>query len=532
MPYSVNLDRYTFLLNQKTQLILDAFKSSCEKYFRKESKENKLSADLEIGDSRLREGFFPKIIRTWENVTERKYGGNFVTLNPLANLQLDPKADKILYDYTNEINTLFSKNNFSSLDLNEQNQIYSPALIFRILLLRLITIALCNDNTYVRDGEVLLDIYTDFIDKVLLSADKFGHENEIFKYFSTKDHLEWMHAIRQVVSAVKLIHSHQDNVTECLTNLRSITYSIQRMLLAHLAIANKKCNWGVFGNMKPEPKITATDLEDQFIEDTLTQYEEFLTTKNTIKDTKELALITKNIGIVPYAAIETLGRKQRARSILDVKDISENSQLAALIACKNNDCPDEIYEKLEELYAAYFKSRCLLISLEQLDELLTTCSWVPLVTGMINLAPICNLIRIHSEKCVDLLAIPNDGSLNRLTYHQAIMQKCFHAQSLLKELNKRVVALEELQNPIKIEKVKYHITHNINNLLKIQSALEICLFQCNPKPELDDPNTVTTPLPLPIAPYSNAPNSGFFYNRQRVTRPNENPPLLTYQKRM
>lgn len=479
MPYSVNLNRYTFLLNQQTQLIIELFKKACEQNFSKDEKEDKLSTDLAISNTQLRKGFFPKFLNTIENISEKKYGASFISLNPIDNIKLDPKADKMLDAYTDEINTLFKRNKLKSYDLSKEENIDSPALVFRILILRLVTIALCDDNTYVRDGEVLLKIYSNFIDQVLSHIDEFGREKEIFNYFSTKGHLDWMHTIRQVVLAVKLIHSHQDSLTECLTTLKSISYNIQRMLLANLVIANSQCNWPVLAKMTGSPKIRATDLEDQFIEGKLNEYEEYLGKKNQIKDVADINAITRAIDITTFAAIEHLGRKKRQRLILDVPDICDNPQMSALIACKNNHCPSETYKKIEALYNLYFKSRCLMISLEQIDDLITSCSWVPLVMGSINLSPICNLIRIHCDACSNLLSIPNNDFINQLPFKQVIMQKCFHAQFQLTEMQDRIKALEELQDSVKLEKIKYHIANSINNLLEVQSALEICLLQYN-----------------------------------------------------
>lgn len=478
MPYSINLKSYTILLNQQTQLILDLFKKACDEYIKPDA-DNKLSTDLVLSDKQLRKGFFPKLLNKIENFNEKRYGANFITLNAIDHIRLDPNADKLLDAYTLEINQLFQENKLKPYDLSQIDNIESAALVFRILILRLVTIALCEDNTFARDGEILLKIYSRFIDEVLCHIEVFAEEQRIFTYFSSKEHVAWMDAIKRVISSVKLIHSHQDSLTACLTTLKSISLSIERMILANLVIAHSACQWPIrsilFKKLK-KPQITLADLEDDFIDHKLKEYESFLAKKNIFKEMPKLNELIKKIEIMPFAAIEHLDRQKNILSILDVVDIAQVPQIAALISLVNNQCPLDLFEKLTELYYLYFKSRCLLISLEQIDELITACSWVPLVMGVLDLTPLCTSIQVYCEKASASLAVSNTDQINSLSFKQMILQKSFHAQSQLKDMLGQVKSLSELQDTTKIEKIKYHIAHNMSNIQQVQSALEVSLL--------------------------------------------------------
>lgn len=478
MPYSVNLNQCSFSLDKKNQLLLELYKKACDLYFKNKSLEERSITDLAISDNQLKKGFVAKVINAFEKFNEERYGASFVTLNQIDNIKLDPEADKMRDTFIKIVNDVFIRNGMTSKDLSREKHINSAALVFRQLLLRLVTIALCNDNTYVRDGETLLKVYSYFVDQVICHIDQFPSEEKIFCFFATKEHVEAMNSLNQVVLTIKLIHSHHDNITECLTTLKNLTRNIEAMILAHLVLANAKCDWPFLTwVLSIAPHIRISDLTEQSIEGKLNQYEQFLDSKNSDKNSDNIKSTIKNTGITTYTAIAHLGHSQHAKSILDVKDIAENSHIAALIACKNNNCPQPLFEKLELLYNLYFKSRCLLISLEQIDDLITTCSWVPIVMGLIDLSKICELMRLHCDICAQTLAISNNDVTTSLPFKQAILHKAFRVQSQLQDMQQKILALEDLQNPAKIQKIKHHISKTITNLFNVQSVLEISLLQ-------------------------------------------------------
>lgn len=487
MPYLHNLNRCSFSLDQQTQLILELFKKACDQYLKNKNLEERINLDLVINDKQLKKGIYPKILNFFENFNEKKYGASFVTLNQIDNVKLDPKADKMLDYYTNKLNAIYTLNGMTSEQLNQEENITSAALVFRKLLFRLVTIALCNENIDARDGETLLKIYSYFVDQVLCNIDKFYREETIFSYFASKEHIESINDVGQVVLAVKLMHSHKDNITECLTKLKSLTHNIEAMILAHLYLADSRCSWSNYP-WSYRPHISKSDLTDHSIESKLNEYERYLEQKNENKSSDGINRTVKTIGITTYAAIEHLGRAGRSKSILLAKDISENSHIGALIACKNNHCPEVLYQKIELLYSLYFKSRCLLISLEQIDELITACSWVPIVMGIIDLRQICQLMRKHCEICAETLSISNNDILTKLPFRQAILHKAFNIQSQIKDMHSKIIALEELQNPVTIKKIKYQINDTLRNIGHIQDALEISLLEYNKMQNEDKKN--------------------------------------------
>lgn len=478
MPYSVNLNRCSVSINQQTQLILELFKKACDLHFKNRNREERVITDFAISEKQLKKGLISKLVRVLESVNEKTYGGGFVTLNQIDNLELDPKADKMLQAYTTEIDTIFYKNGKTTYDLNQEENLSSAALVFRMLLLRLVTIALCNNNTNFRDGEVLLQIYSYFVDQVLCHVSEFD-DQKIFDYFASKEHVEWMNSIGGAVLAVKTIHSHSDNISKCLTNLKSLTSNIEAMIVAYLAIADSQSNWPILKRFAFSPSVHSWDLSDRLIERKFLEYEKYIIGKTEFKDDDDIKSVVKATGITTYAAIEHLDHRNGVKSIIGAHDIRENSHVAVLIALKNNKCPESLLTKLELLYNLYFYSRCLIISLEQIDDLITSCSWVPIVMGMINLSKICEAMRKHVNTCSEVLSIPNNDLITQLHFKQAILQKSFHMQNELREMHAKILALEDLQNPVRIKKIKYHIQTNLNHLLEIESALEVAILKYN-----------------------------------------------------
>jgi hypothetical protein len=407
-------------------------------------------------DLKPRNGCWATLVTSFEKLTGNYHGGNEVTLERV-DISLDPPAVILRDSYINCLNQLMEDESLSSQE-TEANTIDNPFILVREILIRLASTALSKDLNVKADGDELITIMEDFISNIRMSSTlkKSSYSNIIRQpnqskmlTFLTTDHEEWLQDFKVYVNAINMIHANERCISEISKYLREIQLTIMRLILAEL-----------------NPPYPSTDYSDGWIKKKLTEFEETLFKRYATSYPQVLALLQS-----PDNA-----------TLPSCESFSMNPRQTCIISSFNPGEPSLLHTdkkkpaNLKRLYDALHRTNLLLQIVFQIDLLITTMGWVPVLLGIVQFETVDKLIRDHSQIC-SRLALQNDSPIFTTSSPFTNAINKYNVNHIIRNTaSTGITACEQMK--------KFRDPQILNQLVRIIYGSLSTLYQIQQSPEL------------------------------------------------
>lgn len=437
MPVTETLKPVKIKLKEPTKGIIALFEQALERHgLPTEDSSAGAKTSAALGDERQRAGLWARYVTsTRESLTSKAHGAKVREL-PAVELEFSPPAEMLRRSYLDFLNKMLLAQGESSKE-TEQDEITSRFALMRILLYRLVSVALSDKLDANNDGHKLLKVLKYFLrlvaDKeVLLDCKReltspIGNlVPSIFLDKLTDEHPAWVNLVEQVVEAVSTIHQPRQAITNTLASMKASERVIQHQLLALLGSEQDVSSYA-----------------EDWLDTELSRAE-----RQLLSSTQRDAQLAVS-GEQRQAAIEQLVVEQLS---------AVKSKAQGLVA---------------QRYVLLQRNRLIQRVLSQIDLLLDYAGWLAVISGLIDTAGLSQLLQDYNARCEQSLVLKGDDRQllshrgNRaLTKHQAVgggilQQQLFqnsidiHAlgdedlkQRMIKQMGAPVVALVNLQQEL------------------------------------------------------------------------------------
>lgn len=440
MPTHLTLAKKNIVINAKTQEILKIYNEVLDKNLKTnevEHKDNKLSPGIEqLHGSFAR--LFEKIASPFADI---KIGGNASKL-PEIELDIDAPAYLIWESYVEFWNDLVKKEHIGPAETENEN-LQSAFALVRELFIRLAAVALSDNTKWKIGGERMIRLIHSFSEEIekANSLDPAPNKlSDLKKEFLFKHHA-WISDIKNAASAVELIHTNTEAISNTLQYLYDLRNTIMRLLIAELD--NNK---------------NTTDLSENWIKRTLQECELSFIRKCREEGKQANHTITHEINTVQF--LVECGK-------IEEESASRQEQVIILGAAFSGAG----HNRIRRLYNILNRTNVILFMASQLDILFTIGGWIPLLTRAIKIENFTILLREHREFCAPILT-ESSTSIQQTTANILKGLKHYNALSLVKiRDDKVIIQLEKLENPVLITKLKSGILTSMQSLSKAEITL-------------------------------------------------------------
>lgn len=412
-----------------------------------DEKNSKGDSELKAGEQKKREGWWVNLVTVkLESVTGSSRGSKESQLERIS-VDLDPPAYALREAYVDYLNVLFQENDKQFIGIftrgaseTEVSVIKDRVVLTRELLIRMVTIALCTDQTKKRkrEGGAIVKAIRSFCSALTTN----GVLNEYFLMmkkisnidisFET-DHIRWLKVLEGMVTTVNSLHAHSIALKNTLNHLIETKQTIVRQIIAMLA-----------------PDISPQSMSENWVRHTLSVAEKkLLSDKDNAK--------SKVLGI---------------SSLIDWSETEVSERQRHIIFLKEKE-----YPRLKKLYELFADTNLVLEAVSQVDTLFTATGWVLLLTGVLNVANLAKLVEDHGAKCSEILDLRPDDHIFKTKAGKGLIQ--YHAGSGYNimtqagESSKNLVALSDQRLLREIGKI---ISKHISGLLQLQPKLKYEIF--------------------------------------------------------
>jgi hypothetical protein len=415
------------------------------------------TAQLSPSTTKRREGCWAKLAYALEYITGDHHGSNEVLLDGME-LTLDPPGVILRDEYINFLNHLMDQEKITSQQTEAEN-ISSPFVLVREILIRLATAALSKELNIKLDGDEIIFMLERFVDEVqksnaLKTYSLLGKpENSRMRITLDTDHDQWIHDFRNVISAIQLIHTNERSITDILRHLRNLHFSIMRLILAELDQKNYTC----------------ADYSENWISRKLRGCETKILSSNGSSHQQTVALLSV----------------QREKQVSTWGPTTMDDAQRHIINCFNSDQPSILYpnqkkrDALKNLYDCFNKLNLLLQVVSEFDLLITTMGWVPILLGIIQFETLEKLIFTHSKECLTL-ALSSESPLltpahSKLPAADAILHYGVSKimRNALSTSMKNFLQIERFRDPSTLRRLVNAISGSLTSLEDVQKSLAL-----------------------------------------------------------
>jgi hypothetical protein len=412
------------------------------------------TAQLSPSISKRREGCWAKLASALEYITGDHHGSNEVLLDAME-LTLDPPAVILRDEYINFLNHLMDQEEITPQQ-TEAESISSPFVLVREILIRLATAALSKELNIKLDGDELIFMLEKFIDEVqksnsLKTYSLLGKpENSRMRITLDTDHDQWINDFKNVIFAMQLIYSNERSITDILKYLRTLHFSVMRLILAELDQKN----------------YTVADYSDNWISRKLKECEARILSAHGSSHQQTVALLSSQ----SEKQVSTWGPTVR------------NETQRQIINCFNSEQPSMLYANqkkqvaLNNLYDCFNKLNLLLQVVSEFDLLITTMGWVPILLGIIQFETLEKLILTHGKDCFTLALSSESPLLTPANSKLPAADSILHygvskiMRNALSSSMKNCKQIERFREPSTLRRLVNAISGSLTSLEHIQES--------------------------------------------------------------
>jgi hypothetical protein len=424
---------------------------------------------------------------------------------PQVKVNLETPAEQLLRDYLHFLNTTLCEQGLNA-DHTQAEEISSPSVLTRLLLYRMVVIALDDSFDPQQDGDSLLNALNYFIESLkkktsiisrqlipLLSAPAM---RPFFTALFSYQHEVHLAAIRQVINTLKSIYGNRAAISDLAMALREGGHQLKTQLIAFIA-----------GPVAPKTGLNPGNFTPEWLDTTLHSCEEGLlgrleregTSQGSQREVwlqrlsqtapslgsetdfvKQLRLMEAGAASVPSVSRTRSGTGPEVdavalaaadarglvfRPLYDSRVSQREKRMLLSLSLPGYSRDRQL--KIRHLYYLINVNDYLCEIIDALDVLTTCTGWVPILMGLLNFQALGHLLRDYEAEH-RVLALNPPGLEAELS---GVVKIAVTTRAKRLDLSEQVRALLRLQGEAVQIQVMGVITGAFHTLLHLQAPL-------------------------------------------------------------
>lgn len=444
MPQKISREKKTIKLDSMLKSILDLLKQCMDKHITDEN---------DIENKKLK----PSAERDNIGFLGMAWGSKICDLEDFE-VWLDLQALLLRNAYIDYLNELLEGVGESSIN-TEKDIIFSRFVLVREILIRLVTLALSVEISNKNMGNKFIAVLEGFVrdlnKKELLATDSMLWQkqlSEFGKQLGLKTHQNWIMVFKQAVEVIAKLRTNSRAMSDILYYLNKTKLTIMRQLAVELD--------GKFDNIY--------NLSEDWIRKTLTSIENKILqlgmsneqSSSSLSFWQKKSLQTKSTQLESLSNMSEPERQIKIISHFKGKEISRLNEKV------------KKSKKVHELYQILNQTNLLIDIIANVDFLITTTGWVPIIMGLLNIDILSKVIQEHGQQCNKILSLNENSSIFNSTGGMALITYgSAEATSLSGIAAAASNTLQELKNPELIKNLFKGMSGTLNELIQLQNAL-------------------------------------------------------------
>jgi hypothetical protein len=439
MPHTIKRLRKKIILTNDTQYILDAYQEAIQDL--SEEQKNTLGLSLE---SKLRPGLFPTVLKFAELVSKNKHGATECYLGPIE-YSLNEFAFQLKERYLLCINGLVEVAGKTSSDA-EMDKIDSRYILLRELLLRLVIVALSDEENRKRSGKQLINALDRFVKAITTEKGEALGLGFEFRMELNAQLARWVCDFQSAVTTIELIHAPEN----ALTGLVNYLDRVKNAIKAHILV---QCY----------PIDSKDDISDDWIEKT---YQKFLHGQNSgvVAQVHPLSL---SLNVLSEAQVKKLEW---------IKSNKKKDNLSGLFVKKKDHISDLSVKKedhISNLFLLLNHTELLYGMATNLDGVIQASHWTLLLTGKLSFAGLIEHLTVHRGLCNDLLDVKKTGLAIAKACKMLLAKDYTSGENITRILPELYEKLRNLGSHRHHRLIIKQFAENVTELLAYQQQLNI-----------------------------------------------------------
>jgi hypothetical protein len=376
MPHTVKKQGKRVIITNDTKFVLSAYEEAIHDL--SEEQKNALGLSLE---EKLREGFTPSVLKVAESVFKNKFGATECYLGALE-YSLSDFAYQLKERFLLCINRLVEVAGKTALDA-EKDKIDSRYILLRELLLRLVIVALSNEENRKRSGKKLINALHCFVKAITTEKGEALGLDFNFRLELNQQLARWVGDFKSAVTTIELMHLPENALTGLINYLDHVKQAVK----AHILV---QCY----------PVDSQANLSDDWIEKT---YQAFLYGKNS-------GVIAQ---VNPSTLSLTMLTEAQANKLEWIKSNNKKKdQLFGLFSENKGHKSDLSVKKenhLSDLFLLLNHTELLHGMTTRLDDVIELSKWVLLLTEKLSFDGLIEHLAMHRRLCNERLDVEKVG---------------------------------------------------------------------------------------------------------------------------
>jgi hypothetical protein len=423
MPHTVRRRIKKIIITNNTQFILNAYQEAIRGL--SEEQKNVLGLSTEEKSRKVSPSVYVR--QVVEFVTKDKHGATECYLGAIE-CSLNDFANQLKERYLSCINRLVEAEGKTAED-TEKEVIDSRYILLRELLLRLVIVALSDEENRKRSGKPLIAALACFVQKIAANKDNLLGLNTGFRFDLNKELANWVSDFSAVVDTIELIHAPENALRGLVDYLSRIKKAIKTYVLVSFH------------------SIKSDEISDDWIDKT---YQEFLLGKNRQRVSEAEGTLT-----IP--------------SVTSFTD-AQLKKMASIFSGGKKDYITNLFSLLNHTELLYRAVTCL-------DSAIQASNWVLLLSGKLSFDALIEHLTMHRDLCNHRLAFEKTGLDKTSSASENLLK---HGYSSVKQLTGVVDGLckqlRQLANHYYQGLVIEQFRPTLTNLLTYQEELNIQLI--------------------------------------------------------